>query len=63
MNGSGSGSRPPGNPKTAPVADEDHCKRCGEGMTLVTVIRKFGDQPSYKLFRCVACEFVDWVPA
>jgi hypothetical protein len=38
------------------------CSRCGGEMDLVTVIRKFGDQPSYKLFRCVACELVDWVP-
>jgi DNA-directed RNA polymerase subunit M/transcription elongation factor TFIIS len=50
-------------PKPVPIAQELHCKRCGGGMVLVTVISKFGDQPSYKLFRCVACEFLDWVKA
>jgi hypothetical protein len=38
-----------------------HCKRCGEGMTLVTFLREFSSRSRIMLFRCVACKFYDRV--
>jgi hypothetical protein len=38
-----------------------HCKRCGEGMMLVTFLREFGSRSRIMLFRCVACKFYDRV--
>jgi hypothetical protein len=30
---------------------------------LATLVSKFGDQSRFKLFRCLACGFYDWVKA
>jgi hypothetical protein len=55
--GEGTSESPERNAKPAP------CIRCGGEMALVTVVGKFGDQPSFKLFRCMTCDFVEWVTA
>jgi hypothetical protein len=47
--------------KHTSIAEELHCKRCGEAMTLATLLSKFGEQPRFKLFRCLACDFYDLV--
>jgi DNA-directed RNA polymerase subunit M/transcription elongation factor TFIIS len=61
---SGTKSKPeqPGQKHTS-TGEELHCKRCGEAMILATVLGEFGDKPRFKLFRCVACKFYDWVKA
>jgi DNA-directed RNA polymerase subunit M/transcription elongation factor TFIIS len=51
----------PERPEPLPVGPAQlHCMRCGVDTMLVTVLRRFGDQPGYRLFRCVACENYDW---
>jgi hypothetical protein len=32
-------------------------------MELTTVLDKFGDRPRFKIFRCGACGFCEWVKA
>jgi hypothetical protein len=62
--GSDSASESPGNPRRDLIPEELHCKRCGEAMTQFgTLFGNFGDEPRFKLFRCVACGFYDWVKA
>jgi DNA-directed RNA polymerase subunit M/transcription elongation factor TFIIS len=51
---------PQSEPKPSAGPAQLHCTRCGADTTLVTVLRRFGDQPGYRLFRCVACENYDW---
>jgi DNA-directed RNA polymerase subunit M/transcription elongation factor TFIIS len=63
--GTKSGSEPPAfGPKPNSItSDELHCKRCGGEMVLATLVSKFGDQSRFKLFRCRACGFYDWIKA
>jgi hypothetical protein len=49
--------------KHTAIAEELHCKRCGGGMELVTVLDKFGERPRFKIFCCGACGFCDWIKA
>jgi DNA-directed RNA polymerase subunit M/transcription elongation factor TFIIS len=41
--------------------DERRCDRCGERMVLWTEIARLGDQPEYRIYRCVACDQIDWI--
>jgi GAF domain-containing protein len=41
---------------------QPHCKRCGGGMLLVTVLSR-EDESRLNLFRCLACDFYDLVKA
>ena len=34
---------------------------CGERMVLSTEIARLGAQPAYRIYRCVACDRIDWV--
>jgi ribosomal protein S27AE len=37
------------------------CPRCGESTKLGTILPRFGDYPTYHLFECAACGYVEWV--
>lgn len=51
-------------PNSASVAGELHCKRCGEAMTTLGMLASdFANRSRFKLFRCLACGFYDWVKA
>jgi hypothetical protein len=39
---------------------EKVCQRCSSP-TLQSNIGKFGDQPAYKIYRCSACGYAEWV--
>jgi uncharacterized Zn finger protein len=37
------------------------CKNCGEPTRLATVIPKFDQSPTYSIYQCDACGYVNWV--
>lgn len=47
---------PPKGGSTAPS-----CKRCNGALELLTVLPRFGDHPSYRIFGCHACGFLEWI--
>ena len=49
-------------PKVA--SDPPSCGRCSTGgMEQLTVLPRLGDRPRFHVFQCIACGFVDWMPA
>jgi len=38
------------------------CNKCSSaGMELLTVLPHLGDRPTFHIFRCIACGFIDWI--
>jgi hypothetical protein len=37
------------------------CDKCGKLTELVTVIGRLGSTPEYRIFRCDACNTLQWV--
>jgi len=38
-----------------------NCERCGQLTTLVTVIHRLGDSPTYRIFECQSCNVLKWI--
>jgi hypothetical protein len=37
------------------------CNQCGKPGNLPTILPRFGDQPTFHIFDCVGCGYIDWV--
>ena len=52
----------PDDPESRPPSDEvPSCDKCGKPTGLVTVIQRLGSTPGYRIFRCDACNVLQWV--
>jgi hypothetical protein len=38
-----------------------NCKTCSKPTKFLTVLPRFGKQPTYHIFECVGCKSTDWV--
>jgi hypothetical protein len=38
------------------------CRRCSKQTWLLTILPRFGAQPTYHIFNCDGCGYIDWVP-
>jgi hypothetical protein len=48
-------------PDDPPPDETPNCDKCGQPTALVTVIGRLGKVPAYRIFRCNACEALQWV--
>lgn len=37
------------------------CSKCAGALDLVTVLSPVGEHPSYRIYRCVTCGFIEWI--
>jgi hypothetical protein len=37
------------------------CGKCGQAQDLLTILPRLGDRPTYNVFRCIGCGFVEWI--
>jgi len=37
------------------------CERCGAAATFTAFISRSGDQPAYRIFKCVTCDALTWI--
>lgn len=44
-----------------PDADPLPCGKCGGAFDLLTRLPRVGDHPTYQIFHCAACGFVEWI--
>jgi hypothetical protein len=50
--------------ETAPPNDRNadkECGRCGGDLALLTVLPRVGEHPTYRIFGCAACSFIEWI--
>jgi hypothetical protein len=53
-----------GDGETTPRKDEESdraCQRCTAPMNLLTLLPRTSENPSYRIFGCSACTFVEWI--
>jgi len=49
-------------PESAPHGKAPpNCDKCGKPTELLTVIQRLGTTPGYRIFRCDACNVLQWV--
>jgi hypothetical protein len=51
----------PDDPESRPQDEAPNCDKCGKPTELVTVIGRLGKVPAYRIFRCDACNVLQWV--
>ncbi len=37
------------------------CERCGGAIRLLTILPCTSDHPTFRIFECVSCKFINWV--
>jgi hypothetical protein len=57
----GMGIAVPDDPERPPPDATPNCEKCGQPTALVTVIGRLGKVPAYRIFRCDACEALQWI--
>jgi hypothetical protein len=64
----GSGCRlAPPDQKVSAMADKTqntevpNCTKCSRPTKLLTVLPRFGEQPTYLIFECVGCKSTNWI--
>jgi hypothetical protein len=40
---------------------ERSCQRCGSPVELLTRLPATSENPSYRIFGCTACSFIEWI--
>ncbi len=48
-------------PTDDPPRTAQKCAKCGERTDYLTSIPRFGETPTYNIFRCVTCGYVNWI--
>ena len=44
------------------VSADPSCDKCRSGgMEPLTILPRLGDRPTFHIFRCIACGFIDWI--
>jgi DNA-directed RNA polymerase subunit M/transcription elongation factor TFIIS len=37
------------------------CEKCGGDVRLLTILPRASDHPTFRIFECVSCSFINWV--
>jgi hypothetical protein len=53
--------RVPDPPESPPSSKTPPCDKCGKPTELVTIIQRLGSTPGYRIFRCDACNVLQWI--
>jgi hypothetical protein len=43
------------------ASSDDKCVKCGEATELLTTLPRFGENPAYRIFQCLTCNYVNWI--
>jgi hypothetical protein len=41
--------------------DDPRCAKCGGDRRLLTILPRASDHPTFRIFGCVSCNFIDWI--
>jgi hypothetical protein len=48
-------------PSGAPEPEQPNCEKCGGGLEQLTRLPRAFDYPTFDIFRCIACGFINWI--
>ena len=51
----------PDDPESTPSDEAPNCDKCGQPTSLLALIPRFGDQPTYRIFQCDGCRILKWI--
>jgi hypothetical protein len=41
--------------------DDPPCSKCGGDLRLLTILPRASDHPTFRIFECVSCNFINWI--